>query len=120
MNPPPATLTDDATATLHPLEPLTAEEFKQTAEIVRRETGFGPAARFVFISLKEPAKDVIRSWEPGSSVPREAHAVFRNIEDRTTREAVVSLTDDALLSHEVKEGVQAQLTMEDFGLIEET
>ncbi|RYG75657.1 hypothetical protein EON77_10960 [bacterium] len=66
MNPPPpATLTDPATATLHPLEPLTGEEFAQTAEIVRRETGLGVAARFVFISLKEPPKDVIRAWEPG-------------------------------------------------------
>lgn len=120
MNPPPATLTDDPTITLHPLEPLTGDEFKQAAEIVRRETGLGPAARFVFISLKEPAKDVIRAWTPDAAVPREAHCVFRSIADRTTNEAVVSLTDDTLLSLVKHEGLQAQLTGEDFETIETT
>ena len=118
MNPPPTTLTEPSTATLHPLEPLTGEEFVQAAAIVRRETGLGPAARFVFISLKEPAKDVIRSWTPGADVPREAHIVLRNVNDKSTCEAVVSLTDDAMLSFEVIEGVQAQITMEEMMAIE--
>jgi len=106
------------TGTLHPLEPLTGDEFIAATEILRRETGFGAAARMVFISLKEPAKDVIRGYQPGDIVPREAELVFRNIEDKTTRVAVVSITDDALLSHEVKEGVQAQVTGEEFEQIE--
>lgn len=120
MNPPPATLTDPATATLHPLEPLTGEEFIAAAEIVRRETELGLAVRFVFISLKEPAKDVIRSWEPGVQVPRVAHCVFRNVDAKTTCEAVVSLTDRTMRSYEVKEGVQAQVTMEEMFGVEET
>ncbi|MBO9532007.1 MAG: primary-amine oxidase [Solirubrobacteraceae bacterium] len=120
MNPPPTELSDPPVATLHPLEPLTGEEFVAATAILRRETGLGPAARMTFISLKEPAKDVIRAWEPGVEVPREAHIVYRNIEDRSTNVAVVSLTDDTLLSNEVKEGVQAALTGEEFEYIEST
>lgn len=105
----------DPPQTLHPLEPLTAEEIAGAAEIVRRERGLDAAeARFVFIQLREPAKDVVREWEPGAPVAREARIVLRNLTTRRTAEALVSLTDDALLDYEELEGVQAPITGEEF------
>lgn len=114
----PITLTEPTTM-LHPLEPLLGDEMEAAATILRRETGLGAAARFVYISLKEPAKDVLRGWAPGVVVPREASIVLRNLNDRSTCEATVSLTDDALLSFDVIPGVQAPITNEEFSAIEQ-
>ena len=40
----------------HPLDPLSAEEIRQVAAIVRRDRGVGAGWRFASIELKEPAK----------------------------------------------------------------
>ena len=40
----------------HPLDPLTADEIRQAAAIVRRDRGVGEGWRFASIELKEPAK----------------------------------------------------------------
>ena len=40
----------------HPLDPLTADEIRQAAAIVRRDRGVGDSWRFASIELKEPAK----------------------------------------------------------------
>ena len=40
----------------HPLDPLTAEEFRQVAGILRRDRGVGARWRFASIELKEPDK----------------------------------------------------------------
>ncbi len=52
-----------ATAVRHPLEPLTGDEIRLAAAIARRERNLGPAARFVFISLGEPARADLIAWE---------------------------------------------------------
>ena len=41
----------------HPLEPLSADEFRQTASILRREGLVGDTFRFASIELKEPPKE---------------------------------------------------------------
>ena len=40
----------------HPLDPLSAEEIRRVAAIVRRDRGVGAGWRFASIELKEPAK----------------------------------------------------------------
>jgi len=40
----------------HPLDPLSADEIRQAAAIVRRDRGVGDGWRFASIELKEPAK----------------------------------------------------------------
>ena len=41
----------------HPLDPLTAEEIRQVASVLRRDRAAGPRWRFASIELAEPAKD---------------------------------------------------------------
>ena len=40
----------------HPLDPLSADEIRQAAAIVRRDREIGDTWRFASIELKEPAK----------------------------------------------------------------
>ena len=57
----------------HPLDPLTAGEFRQAAAILRRDRGVGPRWRFASIELREPDKDTLRVLEPGTAAgPRGA------------------------------------------------
>ena len=50
----------------HPLDPLTAEEIRRAAAIVRRDRGVGDGWRFASIELREPAKADLPSLEPGA------------------------------------------------------
>ena len=68
----------------HPLEPLSADEFRQTAAILRREGHVGDSFRFASIELKEPPKAEVKAWRPGDAVPRTAFAVVFEPR-RTTR-----------------------------------
>ncbi|MGH3176150.1 MAG: hypothetical protein ACRDU4_09675 [Mycobacterium sp.] len=49
----------------HPLEPLSADEFRQTASVLRREGLIGDTFRFASIELKEPPKGEVKAWRPG-------------------------------------------------------
>jgi primary-amine oxidase len=116
MNPPTA----ETTAVTHPLEPLTADEVAQAARILKADRGLGPTARFVFIALREPSKDVVRAFSPdGPPAPREAHIVLYEKGERTTYEAVVSLTDESVTDWRAIEGVQAPIMGEEFMACEE-
>lgn len=124
MNPPATATARPSVATVHPLEPLSGEEIRAAAEIVRRERvaadpSLDPALlRFVFITLREPDKAAVRGWTPETApedVPaREAKIVLRDLTTKRTAEAVVSLSGDALTSYDVLEGVQASITAEEF------
>ena len=45
----------------HPLDPLSADEIRQAAAIVRRDRTIGDTWRFASIELKEPSKDALPS-----------------------------------------------------------
>jgi primary-amine oxidase len=65
----------------HPLEPLSADEFRRTTEI-----------------LMEPAKQEVLAWRAGDALPWHSFAVVWNRADNKTYEATVDLTGDAVLS----------------------
>ena len=96
---------------LHPLEPLGAEEIGAASSILKAEKGLGPTARFVFVTLHEPPKAAVQA---GERVPREAFVVLYERAQRATYEAVVSLTEEAVVSWRRIEGVQSPVTFEEF------
>ena len=51
----------------HPLDPLTADEIRQAAAILRRDRGVGERWRFASIELREPAKEVVRAWRDAAT-----------------------------------------------------
>jgi primary-amine oxidase len=110
MNP---ALTPVATATTHPLEPLTADEIAKASAILREELGLEDDTRFVFVMLHEPPKGA------GPDAPREAAIIVRRRGYSGVLEAIVSLTDESVMSVERREGVQAPITAEEFMASEE-
>lgn len=110
-------MTAVATA-VHPLEPLSAEEVTAAGALLRELKDLGPSARFVFVTLREPPKSVVMNWT-GEALPREAHIVIYERAEKTTYEAVVSLTDRALLSWQPIVGVQPPIMAEEFMTCEE-
>jgi primary-amine oxidase len=115
---PPATAAE-ATATTHPLEPLTAEEISAASAILREELELDEKSRFVFVMLHEPPKAALHAWKPGAAVPREAELIVRERGRSGVLEAVVSLTEGRVVSAERREGVQAPISAEEFMASEE-
>src|SRR5580658_10689520 len=76
----------------HPLDPLTAEEIEAVGQILKRDRSLAASARFVYVTLREPAKDAVLRHRPGDAFEREAHIVLRERAEGTTYEAVVSIT----------------------------
>jgi hypothetical protein len=58
----------------HPLEPLSGDEFRQTASIMRREGLVRDTFRFASIELKEPPKSEVKAWRPGDFLGRHARS----------------------------------------------
>ncbi|MGY1592497.1 primary-amine oxidase [Geodermatophilus sp. SYSU D00965] len=100
--------------TAHPLDPLTADEFRAAAGILRRDRGVDERWRFASIELREPAKDVVRAFRPGDPIRREARVTCWSRDEGTPHKAVVSLTDDAVLSWEAVPGQQANMTLDEW------
>ena len=94
----------------HPLDPLSAEEIRQAAAIVRRDRGVGDGWRFASIELKEPAKADLPALESGAMVRREALVVCWNRGDGQAHRAAVSLTADEVTAWEHLPGQQPNMS----------
>jgi len=99
----------------HPLDPLTAEEIREVAAIVRRDRrDFGPGWRFASIELREPGKDVLAGLEAGQAAAREAVVVCWDRSDGRAYRAVVSLTGATVTSWEDLPGQQPNMTVDEW------
>jgi primary-amine oxidase len=108
------TTTVDVAPTSHPLDPLTADEFRLAAQIVRREKGVDERWRFASVELKEPVKDAVHAYTPGQPFDREAIVVCWNREDGKAYRGVVSLTGDAVVSWDHLPGQHPNLTVDEW------
>ncbi len=95
----------------HPLDPLTAGEIRQVAQIVRRDRGVGDSWRFASIELLEPSKGALTA---GQGTGREAIAVGWDRANGQAYRAVVSLTGDAVTSWEDLAGRQPNMTVDEW------
>jgi primary-amine oxidase len=102
------------TTAKHPLDPLTAQEVEATSLILRRQLGLAGSARFVYVTLSEPAKDRVLAFHDGDAVEREAFVVIREREERKTYEAVVSLTAGTVRTWREVANVQPPVMFEEF------
>ena len=106
---------DNQTATnvIHPLEPLTAEEIREAVAILRRVQSL-PNVRFATVVLSEPPKSIVLNFEPGQAIQREAFVVILDNATAQTYEAIVSLTQKAVVSWKHIPGVQASIMLDEF------
>src|SRR5580700_3178982 len=57
-------------AVRHPLDPLTAAEITEVTRILEDHFQWGPDLRVETIDINEPAKDVVRHYDPKSAPAR--------------------------------------------------
>ncbi len=102
------------TTTQHPLDPVTADEIRAAIALLRAEGHAGPGWRIASVELREPAKDVVRSYKVGDPVHREAIVVCWNRADGVTYKALVSLTDERIVDWQAHPGRQANATLDEY------
>jgi primary-amine oxidase len=98
----------------HPLDPLSADEIRSAAAIVRRDQGVGPGWRFASIELREPDKADLPALEAGHRTGREALVVCWNRADGQAYRATVSLTGDTVARWEHLPGQQPNMTVDEW------
>ncbi len=99
---------------LHPLDPLSREEFSAAAAILRRDRKLGDSWRFASVELREPAKADVLAWCPEDPVPRHAFAVLWDRSTNQTYEALVDLTGDRVASWTQVPGVCPNFTVDEY------
>ncbi len=100
--------------TSHPLDPLSADEFRRTTAALRRDRGVGDSWRIASIELKEPPKAVLKDLAPGATLPRETVAVLWNREDNQAFQAQVDLDADAVTAWTPLPGVTPVFTVDEW------
>ena len=73
----------------HPLDSLSAEEFRRTTAALRAGGQLTPTRRFASITLDEPAKAAVLAWNEGDPIERRSLSVLWDRSDNKTYEAVV-------------------------------
>ncbi len=106
--------TDTRTSTVHPLDPLSADEIVRAWELIRAKQAPGPRTRVISVALHEPPKNVVLRHQPGGPVEREAFVVLLDNATRTTYESVVSLTRELVLAWTAVPGVQPSIVFDEF------
>ena len=98
----------------HPLDPLTAEEITEAADILKTQRHLGAKVRFETVVLREPAKSTVLNFRRGDPIQREASIVILDNETAATYEAIVSLTQQEVTSWTHVPGVQPRIMLDEF------
>jgi primary-amine oxidase len=98
----------------HPLDPLSEDEFRATAAILRRDEGVSPAWRFASIELAEPAKADVKAWSGGDPITRRSLSVLWEKATNDVYEAVVDLTGDRVESWTHVPGMCPNFTVDEY------
>ena len=99
---------------MHPLDPLTADEVRVAAEIIRRERATTGSWRFASLDLAEPAKAQTLARRPEDPMPRRAFAVLWDTSTNEPYEAVADLTAGRVESWTPVPGVTPNVTIDEF------
>ncbi|MBM4441926.1 MAG: primary-amine oxidase [Candidatus Rokubacteria bacterium] len=101
-------------ATLHPLDPLTADEIRAAVSVVRASARLGSDVLFIRVCLHEPAKAVVLAFREGDAIERQAFVLIRDRRARTTAEVIVSLSRREIVSWKELRDVQPPITIDEF------
>jgi primary-amine oxidase len=98
----------------HPLDPLSADEIRHVATILRRDQGVTARWRIASIELREPSKASVGAHRPGTPVTREARVVCWNRDDGQAYRGLVSLGDDRVSSWRHESDAQPNMTVDEY------
>jgi primary-amine oxidase len=93
----------------HPLEPLTVDEVQRAVAIAREQRQVGNRWRFPVVTLKEPPKATVLAYQPGAAIDRQAFLVLLDNDTGHTYEAVVSLSEEQVVSWQHLPGIQPNI-----------
>ncbi|AGK55538.1 primary-amine oxidase [Bacillus sp. 1NLA3E] len=99
---------------LHPLEPLTAGEISKAVDLIKGQKNLTESVRFAQVVLQEPTKEVVLNFKEGQPISREAFIILLDNETEKTYEAVVSITDEKVVSYEYIPDVQPGFLLDEF------
>jgi len=104
-------------AATHPLDPLTPDEIRQAAALVRAAHDLGPGMMFETISLDEPAKAVVGTFRTGDPIPRRAFVCAFDRTDGRVFEARLDLAAGTVLDWRHIPGVRPRILIDDILLV---
>ncbi|RPA65620.1 primary-amine oxidase [Gordonia oryzae] len=100
---------------MHPLDPLSANEFRAVSAVLSRDQGVGDGWRYASIELAEPGKAELAAYEADGTVPvRRAIVICLNSSENLTYKSVVRLSDETVESFDLVPDVQANFTVDEF------
>ncbi len=102
----------------HPLDPLSEDELRDAVRLVRAARDPEGRMRFVSIQLLEPSKELVTAWAPSLGIDRAAELVILDPSTESAFEAVVSITEGALVSWNVLQGLQPAIMPEEYEEVE--
>lgn len=82
---------------LKALSPLTADEIRIVADVVKANPELGPAALFENIDLREPTPAEYRAHLEGKTLPREARVNVNHIDKPGVWQLIISLADKSIV-----------------------
>jgi primary-amine oxidase len=99
----------------HPLSPLSPKEIRSVVSVLKMGRNLGNRVRFISIALKEPPKSQVKEFltNPESAVSRKAFAVLFDNSKNECYEAVVSISDEKILSWKHIPGVQPTMSSDE-------
>ena len=100
--------------TPHPLDPLSADEIRAAAAILRREREITDRWRFASIELREPPKATARDYRPGDPIARVSEVICWNRDDGAVYKARVDLDGDAVTAWDHVPDGQPNMTVDEF------
>jgi primary-amine oxidase len=103
----------------HPLDPLTPDEIRKAANIVRAAHDLGRGMLFETITLREPDKALVRDLRPGAALPREAFVCGFDRTNGRVYEAHVDLSADAVVDWRHVPDVRPRILFDDIKLVGE-
>jgi primary-amine oxidase len=99
----------------HPLDPLSADEFRQVASTLRRVRGLDARVRYIQMRLNEPTKaELSRCEREGEAPSREAFVILLDPAAGATYEAVVGVDPPEVSSWRHVPGVQPPITGDEY------
>ena len=99
---------------VHPLDPLTAAEITIAIATVKQAKSLSDRVRFMAVSLQEPPKQEVLAYSVGDSITRQAFMVLLDNATGYTYEAIVSITDQTVLSWQHIPSAQPGFVLDEF------
>ncbi|MFC4779418.1 primary-amine oxidase [Paenibacillus sp. GCM10023252] len=104
-----------ASTVKHPLEPLSAAEIALAVSTLKDQQKLTSSDRFISVMLREPRKAEVLAYSSSTRRPieREAAIVILNNADNACYEAIVSITNESVVSWKHVPGVQPTFLLEE-------